>query len=804
MQPSAPSTQQPFNGIAAASFTSMLQAVNGLRNRRALVAWLGCAIVGVLASGLIASLSGALGFLAVILSSIVFLIALGTGVNAAGLLQMDQARGVPLRSLSDALVYGLMCIPKLVVLGLAFFAVTLVFFIALALIFLVCKIPFVGPMLYAVVFPLAVVAAGLLITGVFVCMLLSLPAIWEGSPISRALAQTLAIAKSRMVETLLLFAIVGVICVAVAFIVFGVIFNGLVPVMALSGGILGMGGFGGGGGGGSALESMTMMSQGGGGMGYIVAGGIGFGILWSVAAALVGQVYLHGLNLVYLRVTEKLDVGAAEAALQRTFDEARQRSGELAAKARAATAPTPAAAVERAAEDERSSAAAAAAAAASYGGHANSPPAYSPPPTYSPPPPVFPPSVMASPPAYAAPPTTPSTFDIPPPAMPAPSMPAAASSMLNNDLPGAVTPSSLLGSPEPLDLEFDFDMPGTSAAPAPPPASSSDPVPTMPLRGARESLSASTSVSAAPVVPPFPPHGNTGRAARRDDGHVPEMPVGRKHRRRVLRRLREPSQMNGADFEAATLALAEARLNSRTIASWPHEWLPADIDEAYRLQRAVADRLGPTRGWKIAAVTEVQRKNQGLASPISAGMLAPWFSESPAVWPRARYIAPLLECEFAFELGADLPPRDAPYSRDEVAAATRAMRIGLELVDPRLPRGLTVAAELADAFNNGGYVVGPATTDWHRINFFNQGIVLYATDPEHAGEIARGSGRAILDGDLFEAVVMMANSQPRLARGLQRGDIVTTGTCTGAVPAVHGKGYEADFGELGKVSLRLD
>ncbi len=262
--------------------------------------------------------------------------------------------------------------------------------------------------------------------------------------------------------------------------------------------------------------------------------------------------------------------------------------------------------------------------------------------------------------------------------------------------------------------------------------------------------------------------------------------------------------MNGADFEAATFALVEARLNSRPIASWPNAWLPADVGEAYRLQRAVADELGATRGWKVAAVTAAQQQALGLSGPVSAGLLAPWFTDSPARWPRSRYIAPMLECEFAFELGADVPPRDAPYTRAEVKAAVRAMRIGLEVVDTRLPRGLGVHAELADAFNSGAYVVGAATTDWRHIDFVTQGVVLRATDPGHAGEIARGSGSAILDGDLFETVVMLANAQPRLVRGLQRGDLITTGTCTGAVPAVHGNGYVADFGELGQVALTLD
>ena len=77
--------------------------------------------------------------------------------------------------------------------------------------------------------------------------------------------------------------------------------SGLVPTLGMSMSIVGFGGFG--------VESMMAMSQGGGGSaGHAIAGAIGGALLWAVAASLVGQVYLLGLSLVYLRVTEGLDL----------------------------------------------------------------------------------------------------------------------------------------------------------------------------------------------------------------------------------------------------------------------------------------------------------------------------------------------------------------------------------------------------------------------------------------------------------------------------------------------------------------
>ena len=276
--------------------------------------------MGVLLGGLLAALSQAAGFLFSLLGVLIYMIAIFTGVNAAGLLQMDQARGLPPRPLVDALVAGLLCIPKLIVLGLALFAVEIAVFIVLAILLLICKIPFLGPLLFVVVFPVSVVVGGITVCGVLLCGVLSLPAIWQGLTIGRALTQTLAIARSRLVESVLLLVFLGFLCFCVSVIVFGVLGAGLAPTLVMSGSMLGFGG---------GMGSAAAMMMGGGGGGIIVAGAIGAALLWVLALALVGQVYLLGLSIVYLRVTEGLDLDATKAALRAGVDEARRRSASF-------------------------------------------------------------------------------------------------------------------------------------------------------------------------------------------------------------------------------------------------------------------------------------------------------------------------------------------------------------------------------------------------------------------------------------------------------------------------------------------
>jgi len=263
--------------------------------------------------------------------------------------------------------------------------------------------------------------------------------------------------------------------------------------------------------------------------------------------------------------------------------------------------------------------------------------------------------------------------------------------------------------------------------------------------------------------------------------------------------------MNDADFDASRAALVAARRRATAIDACPPAWKPGDLDDAYRLQAAVIGELGGGGGWKVAAITPEQRAALAVPRPIASAIpLARMFdaSQRAATLRFADFIAPKIECEIAFEFRRDLPPRPSqPYARHEVAAAIGAMRLAIELVDPRWPAGSGTLAELADGFNNGALVAGAAHADWDATDFARLAIVLVREHEGRRDEVARGSAAAILDGDPFATVVMLANAPPDASRGLRAGDIVTTGSCTGA-PSLPGPGaYRADFAQLGSAEF---
>jgi hypothetical protein len=325
---------------------SLLGALDGMTNRRALLMLVASTIValgiGALAGVLFAqyaSWSNVLGQVLVLVAMLVLL----TGFSASGLLLMDQARGVEIRGMIDAFLAALFTLPK--VLGVLFTqgVLLLVLLLGVALLLFVCKIPGIGPVLYAVVFPVSAAITGIMLAGLFyVWTSLALPSIWQGCTYRETIARLWAITRMRLTFVMLMLLALSFLTFFTSSIVGGITFAGISMVGLLSSQIIGFGG---------SFSFSSLMSIFGGGMGeggHMAAGMFGAAVLVAAASALCAMVFVKGLCHIYLSACDGLDFSQAERELQarteqlRKKAEAAQQRARAAAEASRASAMTPA------------------------------------------------------------------------------------------------------------------------------------------------------------------------------------------------------------------------------------------------------------------------------------------------------------------------------------------------------------------------------------------------------------------------------------------------------------------------------
>lgn len=309
----------------------VLDALRGLGERRAVLALLAAALTGTLVGGILTVAVSIFGGFVAVVAGLVVALSLAAGMHAAGLLQMDAERGIGQRSVADALSQGLQALPMLILVGLVVLAVVVATLIAVALLLSFTKIPFLGPLLFVVIFPVSIVAVGMTIAGGSVALAFAMGALWQGASPFRALAQTLVVLRRRAVPTLGRFVGLGFVVAAAMGVVFGVLSFGFGPVAALSASIVGPSGVGG------LTGGIAGAMQIGGG--HVAAGAIGSLLLWAAALSLVAQVGLRGICGVYLDMSEGVDASASEAELRNRVGDARRRAATATGTSTASATP---------------------------------------------------------------------------------------------------------------------------------------------------------------------------------------------------------------------------------------------------------------------------------------------------------------------------------------------------------------------------------------------------------------------------------------------------------------------------------
>jgi 2-keto-4-pentenoate hydratase len=250
---------------------------------------------------------------------------------------------------------------------------------------------------------------------------------------------------------------------------------------------------------------------------------------------------------------------------------------------------------------------------------------------------------------------------------------------------------------------------------------------------------------------------------------------------------------------AATLAedLWAARIGGDVIAVAPAQE-PASAAAAYEVQAAMTKLAGLAQvGWKIGATTAATQALLAVEEPLIGPLFAPHVHPDGAEVKLVAAHRPGLESEFLVGLAADLPPRARPYEPDEARAAVEFVAPAFEIIGCRFEGGLVGKGVLviADGGANAGIVRGEPVRDWRRFDLSRHPVRLSLDGVE----VASGSSSDLVFGDPIGAIAWLANQPPLAGRGLKRGDLVMTGTCTGLTQIQAGEQAEADYGEFGRV-----
>jgi 2-keto-4-pentenoate hydratase len=229
--------------------------------------------------------------------------------------------------------------------------------------------------------------------------------------------------------------------------------------------------------------------------------------------------------------------------------------------------------------------------------------------------------------------------------------------------------------------------------------------------------------------------------------------------------------------------------------------LPLSVEDAYELQTEYISQVGwPVCGWKVGATSKAGQNALRIEEPIAGPIFEPCLHSSGAMVQTPKNAMRILEPEFSFLLARDLRPKEHEYSIADVRTAIDGVAGAIEIVDSRFDRHFDVGIgwTIADGSANHGFIPGKLERNWQDLDLDS-----HPTQLSINGEkVAEGSGKNVIGGPLG-ILCWLCNHLISRDLYLKAGDWVSTGLTTKVVAANPGDEAEADFDELGKVSVSL-
>lgn len=259
--------------------------------------------------------------------------------------------------------------------------------------------------------------------------------------------------------------------------------------------------------------------------------------------------------------------------------------------------------------------------------------------------------------------------------------------------------------------------------------------------------------------------------------------------------------MDSAPIKDAAALLFAARRDRTALTDLPAQLRPADAQQAYAIADALAALVAaPVAGWKVGATADRVMQALNLREPFAGRAFAPEIVRAPVTFAIGAFAATPLEAEYVVALGADLPPRDAPYTRADIDAAVAAVHVGMELTLPHFTEPLTRPGlwVLADNGSNAGILVGPAIADWRQADLLATPVRITV----NGTEVTAGQGSNVM-GHPLNAVTWLANHVLTRGTYLRAGDLISSGSCAGFAFVKPGDVAIAHFAGQGEAQVRI-
>ena len=265
--------------------------------------------------------------------------------------------------------------------------------------------------------------------------------------------------------------------------------------------------------------------------------------------------------------------------------------------------------------------------------------------------------------------------------------------------------------------------------------------------------------------------------------------------------------MNDKDILLAADILFNHRLNKTGLKSLPKKLIPNTIIESYKIQNELKILYLTLKdntciGKKVGCTNLIAQEQVGIFEPFYGNLFSKFQNFTGCQLNSKKFFKPFIEPEISLIIKEDINTNDAPFRINDAKYLFEFILPSIEIVDFRFGDNIKDVGINNLIITNGAneywvrsdniYPLDAIDLNDHKIKLFINNIL-----------VEEGNTNSVL-GNPLNSGIWMINKLSEIGEPMLKGQFITTGTCTKAIPFSSNTNVVADFGSLGSVEINYN
>jgi len=265
--------------------------------------------------------------------------------------------------------------------------------------------------------------------------------------------------------------------------------------------------------------------------------------------------------------------------------------------------------------------------------------------------------------------------------------------------------------------------------------------------------------------------------------------------------------MNKEKYRKAANILFNCRINKKRLDKLPIDCIPNNIKEAYKIQDELKIlyltlKDNYTIGKKVGCTNKLAQKQINVEEPFYGNLFSKYSSMSGCRLMSNNFSQPYLEPEFSFRIKEDINITKAPFTFDQITDFADTVMGSVEIVDFRFNtefKNIGINNLISTNAASEYWIKGLKEFKLNEINLSNHPVKVFINNKF----IDEGNSSNVLENPL-NSLLWLINKLSLKGEPLLKGNIVSTGTCTVAIPLEKNYKVKIDFANMGNIDFQFN